>query len=122
MTDKDRDDMMLDALFAEARADTAAEPSPDFLAKVLGDAEAFQPTAPEVAPLPERSGFWRSVLAVLGGWPSVSGLAMAATAGVWIGVVGSTSLIEDGIGASLLSAGQDSFLSDLDTSYAFVVE
>ena len=124
MTEKDRDELMLDALFDTARKDARAEASPDLMARVLQDAEDLQPAPPvltAVAPPPE-AGFWRSLVGALGGWPSVAGLSAAAAGGIWIGVVGSTSLIEDGIAVSLLSAGQSGVLLDLDTSYAFLVE
>ncbi|MEP2534150.1 hypothetical protein [Shimia sp.] len=124
MTDTDRDEMMLDALFDVAKTDASAAPSSDFLARVLADAEAMQPDpTTQIADRTEdKPGLWNVLLKALGGWPSVAGLATAAAAGVWIGVVGSTSLMADGIGATLLSNGQDSFLSDLDANYAFLVE
>ncbi|MBY5987927.1 hypothetical protein [Roseovarius atlanticus] len=87
------------AMFAAARTH-APEPDADFLARVLGDAEAVQAgfaeragdmasasasaAAARLYPAPARG--LRGVFAALGGWPAVAGLGAAALTGVWIGV------------------------------------
>lgn len=86
--DRDDDDR-LKALFAAARA-VDAQPSSDFLARLVATAEAAQP-APQRAALPAapvraRRGWLAACLAALGGWPALGGLALASAAGFWIGV------------------------------------
>lgn len=73
MTD-DRNDDGLEALFAAARAGDDRPPGA-LVARVLGDAEAAQPSWGGFA------GFIRA----LGGWPSAAGLVAASAAGVLIG-------------------------------------
>lgn len=77
------DDDRLEVLFAAARA-TGAQPSDDFLSRLVATAEAAQPTPVRTASqaAPRRRGW----LAVLGGWPALGGLALATAAGFWIGV------------------------------------
>ena len=81
----------MEAMFAAARTH-APEPDADFLARVLGDAEAVQAGFAERAgdmasdsasagaarlyPAPARG--LRGVFAALGGWPAVAGLGAAA--------------------------------------------
>lgn len=94
MTDDD-----LDGLFAEARADSPA-PSPALMARILADAAAVQPR-PAAAP-PRRAvprfGLG-AVLAALGGFGSLAGLASAAVAGLWIGLAPPAAV--DDLAASL---------------------
>jgi len=81
MTD---DPDFLDDFFAAARK-TRPEPGADLLARVQADALAMQPVAGARA-APARPGLWAQIVAALGGWPAVAGLATATVAGVWIGV------------------------------------
>jgi len=74
------DDQMLDDLFALAQAN-AAVPSDDLMARILADADAVQAATPE----PKQS-LWRGLFDIIGGWPSVGGLAMAGVTGVWFGI------------------------------------
>ncbi|GHC54513.1 dihydroorotate dehydrogenase [Neogemmobacter tilapiae] len=78
MTDKE-----LDALFSEARI-AKADPSVDFMARMLDQAYAAQPVAvvPQRAVVVQKSG-WRSWLV---GWPA--GLTTAALSGLWLGFAG----------------------------------
>ena len=71
----------LDALLAQAREREAA-PSPDFLARVLADAEA---AAREREAPPARAAR-RGWLSALGGWPAMGGLAASMALGVGLGV------------------------------------
>ncbi|WP_072793703.1 hypothetical protein [Cognatishimia maritima] len=109
-------DDALDALFAEA-ADFAPTPSDALMARVLADAEAFQPAAAE--PMARRSQrSWRVFLDVIGGWQGAGGLVAATLAGVWIGFVGSDSvLLQDG--QILLEGETDYYLSDLAGDFSF---
>ena len=83
MTMTNPNDDMLDDLFAQARG-AAPAPSDALMARVIADAEAAQPRP--VAVSVARPGFVARILDVIGGWPAVSGLAMATVAGVWVGV------------------------------------
>jgi hypothetical protein len=74
---------MLDDLFAQAR-DTTPVPSDALMARVITDADAAQPRP--VAASVTRPGVVARILDAIGGWPAVSGLAMATVAGIWVGV------------------------------------
>ncbi len=110
---------MLDDLFAAARTDSRATPSPDLLARVLSEAEGLQVVAPTPDAPPERRGLWVAVVAAVGGWPALGGVAMAGVAGVWIGVASGTALMQDTLGLDLYGETAQSYLSDLDDTYAF---
>lgn len=78
MTGNDRDDQVLDALFAEARERPAA-PSPDFMARLAAEAEANLPrAAPRAVQKPGRMTWLKGLF-------TASGLSGAALAGVWFG-------------------------------------
>lgn len=81
MADK-RDDE-LELFFDVARAETPV-PSQDVLARILADADKMMPVAPVQAPA-RAPGLWAGLLAAVGGWPAVAGMATATVAGVWIG-------------------------------------
>ena len=80
-------DALLDALFAEARGQDMPA-SPDFLARVMGDAYAMQaPVAAVPVGAPVEA---RGLVVRLRGWVSgfgaaAAGLATAGLAGFWIG-------------------------------------
>ncbi|MBN2631647.1 MAG: dihydroorotate dehydrogenase [Rhodobacteraceae bacterium] len=78
-------DDTLEDLFRAARATPPVADSA-FLARVLGDALAAQPAAPQVRPAPQR-GLWTRIAAALGGAVAVAGLGTAAMAGLVIGYV-----------------------------------
>ncbi len=85
MTKHSEDTPDLEPLFEAARAN-ALEPSPDFMARLMNDAEAgaaLNAAPPETAPPTAHPGvLTRLVRALL----PVSGLTAATAAGVWIGV------------------------------------
>jgi hypothetical protein len=93
----------LDDFFSAARSAGPA-PSPALMARVLADADAAMPRSdvPVQAPR-KRSGWFRTVLAGLGGGALATGLASAAVAGVAIGYAGPVT--SDWIGAALSGAG-----------------
>ena len=78
MTDSDQKDQVLDHLFEGARA-TRAMPSPDFMARLVEDADAnlLRPAASRSSP----SGQFNWLAGVF----AASGLSGAAITGVWIG-------------------------------------
>lgn len=92
MTDQDKDEALLDDLFAKARG-MGPMPSDALMTRILHDAATLQPgraAMPLATPSPAG---WRALLAVLGGWPAVSGLVAATLAGVWIGAAPPESLV-----------------------------
>ena len=98
----------LESFFEAARAD-APQPSGALMARILADADRESEARSAAARLVEPSpGRLRAVLAALGGWPVLAGLATATMAGVWIGVaqpmgvdplevVGGTASLDAGI-------------------------
>ena len=82
MSDKDQDLGGLGAFFDAARAHPPA-PSPELLARVLGDAEAEQVwitrRAQPAAEAP-RAGLLEQLYRLLGGWPAMAGLTTAIVA------------------------------------------
>lgn len=87
MTKPDEDQLALDAFFAAGRA-AAPDPSEALLARILADAAEVQVSATAAADARRGRGpfgLWAGLLAALGGWPAVAGLASAAVAGFWIG-------------------------------------
>ncbi|MGH1578697.1 hypothetical protein [Planktotalea sp.] len=92
----DKDD--LTAMFESARR-APPEPSADFLARVLSDAEAMQPAPLGVmaTPTPKRGPvqhFLSGLSDAIGGWPAFAGLATAAVTGLWIGISPPQSLLD----------------------------
>jgi len=80
-----KDDTALEALFADARAETA--PSDDLIARVLADADAVQAgfAEPVAAPPAPTRGWFAEVIASLGGWAGASGVALAGVTGIMLG-------------------------------------
>lgn len=104
---------MLDDIFAAARAETPRVPDA-LLARVLADAARM---VPEPAP---RQSLWDALLDMIGGWPSVGGLAMAGVAGVWVGFAPpalvstwTDDLIGTPVSIDLLGDGADYFTEGL---------
>jgi len=107
-------DDALEALFAAARAECPETPtlSDDFAARLMADARAAQPAGPrggQVLAIGPRAPFagLRDMLRAAGfGWPSATGLAAAALAGLWIGYAppapleGVTALVLGEVGLS----------------------
>lgn len=92
------DETELNKMFDLAKR-TAPEPSPDFMARILSDAEAMQPaTLGVLTETAAKRGIFRDMLSALGeaigGWPAFAGLATAAVTGVWIGISPPQLLIE----------------------------
>lgn len=70
-------------------------PSDDLMARILADAEAYQPRPTVFAAAPNRP-WWKTLFDEIGGWPSLAGLGTAAVIGVWIGL-GSSVIVTDGL-------------------------
>ncbi|MGB7317814.1 MAG: hypothetical protein WBC85_07590 [Planktotalea sp.] len=87
----------LDQLLAQAKQ-APPEPSVDFLARVMSDADAMQPASRGVisAPAKDRNallGLFAGLGEAIGGWPAFAGLASAAVTGIYIGVSPPQNLI-----------------------------
>lgn len=85
---RDDDDAMLESYFTAARK-AAPEPPADLLTRVAAAAEAGM--VPEPAPAPQPRGL-KALVAGIGGWPALAGLATATAAGVYLGVLAPQTL------------------------------
>lgn len=105
----------LDADFDALKAQ-AEPPSAELMVRILADADALQATA-HAAPVPKRPPFSVRFMDLIGGWPSVAGLATAGVAGVWIGMSQSAAFVA---GSEVLFYGDvSSALVDLDPGFGF---
>lgn len=75
------DDEFLDDIFGTAKARSAVVPD-DLMARVMADAQGAL-AKPDGAP---KQSLFAGFFDIIGGWPSVGGLAMAGVAGLWFGV------------------------------------
>ncbi|MEL7346036.1 MAG: dihydroorotate dehydrogenase [Pseudomonadota bacterium] len=101
MSDKDN---ALEDLFAQARAHRPS-PSDDLMARVMADAMETM-VRPEPATTTSHP---RGFLALIGGWPSLAGLATATVAGIGIGFASPETVTDFTLGSaydvSALDAG-----------------
>ncbi len=85
----------LDALFAQART-TDLQPTDGLLVRIMADAVQVTQQRQQQAvasPASVRSrGLLSGLVAALGGWPAMGGLAMATATGLYIGVAPPDSL------------------------------
>lgn len=105
MTMTDKDDAFLDKMFAAARAADADVPD-HLLDRVLADA-ALVPVAVV------RETFWAGLVAAIGGWPALGGVAMAGLIGVWVGFM-PPAQIETFAADVLGTTTSVSFMGDFD--------
>ncbi|PYF09792.1 hypothetical protein C8J30_107164 [Rhodobacter viridis] len=120
MTDGREDDLDLERFFRAARA-AAPEPSEAFLTRLAaqGLAEQARFAAPPVLrQAPKRRGLVATLVAAVGGWAALGGMAggmaTAMVAGLWIGLAGAPTLVQAvGLG-SAVTAEADSYLPDAD--------
>lgn len=75
------DDEFLDDIFGTAKAQPTLVPD-DLMARVMADAQSAL-VKPDGAP---KQSLFAGLFDIIGGWPSVGGLAMAGVAGLWFGV------------------------------------
>ncbi len=126
MMTTDRKGDPLEPLFEAARAE-APQPSAELMARILADAQAHLPT-PTPAPVaamrpvravqPVRRGWLAGLLAALGGWPSVAGMATATVAGLWLGFAQPEALTTLSGGALLPGATAETYeLEELIPTY-----
>lgn len=94
----------------------ATPPGDDLMARVLSDADAAQ--AEFLAPPPAvRPSAWSRFVGLIGGWPSLAGLATASLAGVWIGISQSDTLVQSS--EAVLFGDVRWALVDLDPEFGF---
>ncbi|PTX56880.1 hypothetical protein C8N43_1545 [Litoreibacter ponti] len=103
----------LDALFDAAR-DDAPVPSAQLLARIAADAAAEQQAflAPrEVAP---PQPWWRQAFSEIGGLPALSGLAVSACAGVYLGFANPElgTMLWQGTDEADVALAEEAMLSD----------
>lgn len=124
MTDHRKDHDGLDAFFDAARRETPAL-SDAALARMTAQALAAQGHAAAPAPAPAaRPGFLRQMLATIGGWPAMAGLATAGVAGLWIGAVPPAGLVNLAVdlGAVSGAAEDDLYLVDPLPGYTLTLD
>ncbi|WP_417262827.1 hypothetical protein [Celeribacter sp.] len=117
-------EMSLDALFKEAR-EAAPLPSGDLMARVLADAEDVIATreAEEAARInalrpKQRHPIVAAMVAALGGWRAVAGLATAGVAGLAIGLGAPMTVTTLATGSYADSAASYETTSYSATTYA----
>ncbi|MFT6103929.1 MAG: hypothetical protein ACJA1E_000344 [Paracoccaceae bacterium] len=116
------DDEMLDGFFEAARQQQPQIPE-EVVARILADADREQAHHLKGVVTPVRStrNFFGDVMAALGGWPSLAGLAAATLAGVWIGYSPPTSLDSIALlvlGGETISFGGFDIMTSDDTLFA----
>jgi len=107
MTEQRDDTATLETVLGDLRGQTTPLPD-DLFARIMADATAVDAHR-AVAPL--KPGWFAGFGAMLGGWPSMAGLATAAVAGLWIGVVQPVALDGFGLGPGVAQTGYE--LGDL---------
>ncbi|GGE29643.1 hypothetical protein GCM10011360_17130 [Primorskyibacter flagellatus] len=122
MTDHDRKPDDLDIYFDAARS-AAPALSPAALDRMTAQALAVQKefAAPPVARRAPRRGLLGQLLATLGGWPAVAGLATAGVAGIWIGATPPAMLINIAVDVGAVSDTAEDDLYLVDTQPAYVL-
>lgn len=110
--DKILQDDDLELFFKAARQDVS-EPSDALMAAILADAQAQQPRAASLSPARPKENWFRSLLAVVGGWPAAASLTTATVAGVWLGFTQPVQL--ETLSGGLVLAGD---YATTDTTYA----
>ncbi|MEM7731958.1 MAG: dihydroorotate dehydrogenase [Pseudomonadota bacterium] len=96
----------------------ASPPGDDLMARVLADADARQ-AAFMAPPVARRQPVLVRFMALIGGWPSMAGLATAGLAGVWIGMAQPALLVS---GSDALFPGDaGSVLDDVETGFGLWV-
>ena len=113
MVENDTEDSILEAHFAAARRVDADLPA-GLAARMLADADQVQAARQEVGQegVTGATSRWRQLLALLGGWPAMGGLATACAAGVWLGIA-PPDFLPDPVG--LVVAEQSSSVNLLDS-------
>ena len=97
----------IDQLLSDARGEGAEMAVPDALfARIMSDAADQMPRRRALEASGTRRSLGAALLAALGGWAAVSGLAAATVAGVWLGFSPPAAL-DSYIGGDTLSVSID---------------
>ena len=87
------DNKRLDAAFARARTPDPT-PSDALMDRIMMDAGSVLAAASKAPQARPKQGLGAMLLDVIGGWPSMGGLAAATVAGLWIGVAPPAALAD----------------------------
>jgi len=85
MNDENKEFPTLNEMFKAAKA-IKARPSESLMARISDDAGRVQSGFHTPQVNPARPGWAKQLYQVLGGWPALGGLGVAAATGLWIGV------------------------------------
>lgn len=117
------DDLELEALFAAAQ-DEVITPSDALLARVMADAEAEIATGAEAAAdvcaarsEPANRRVLAALIATLGGWRSIAGLATAGVAGLVIGLGAPVSATTESYDITVNADGSGYAVDDLMSGF-----
>ena len=118
MIDDSENDRTLEALFKAAR-DNPVEPRPEFVARLIEDAEAISPSL-AVPPSRSSNSLW---MRITQNWLPASGLTAATVLGVWIGMMlPDTQVAEDWLTNDANDVDLTAFLPGVDLSEFAVLE
>lgn len=82
MNDHKDDGVMIDALLSDVRS-VQVTPDDSLMARVMADAHRVDHSEPAAQP---AASWWAALHDLLGGWPTVGGMALAGVAGLWVGI------------------------------------
>lgn len=118
MAEKLTRDVGLDAFFSAARDDRIGMPA-GLAERMRADAAMVQAGfgRPVIADEAQRSsgGLLSQLWGALGGWPALSGMAVAGAAGIWLGVA-PPNFLPDPLNV-VMQQGQQADVDVLDSSY-----
>lgn len=118
MAEKLTRDVGLDAFFSAARDDRIGMPA-GLAERMRADAAMVQAGfgRPVIADEPQRrsGGLLSQLWGALGGWPALSGMAVAGAAGIWLGVA-PPNFLPDPLNV-VMQQGQQADVDVLDSSY-----
>ncbi|MCI2393051.1 hypothetical protein [Aliiroseovarius sediminis] len=112
------DDKALDAFFDAARRESP-QTSDALVAAILDDAAAHRPQGSIMSDAPilrsddarAARGIWGDLVAAIGGWPALAGMATATVAGLWIGIAAPTEV--EALSGGLIAGTEISLAADL---------
>ena len=111
MDDKEFD---LNAYFDAERA-AGVTPSADFLGRVLQDAKVVQ-KLPAISVTAPQQGLFANLVAAIGGWPTLAGMATAGIVGIWLGFSQPAGI--DRVAEQIWGASDAGYLVDLAPEFA----
>ncbi|MDQ2095699.1 hypothetical protein [Rhodalgimonas zhirmunskyi] len=122
-------DRTLEAFFSAAR-ETRAEPSAEFMARMMSDALAAQAGIKAEDSAEDRTVRSAStskfglrlggLFAALGGWPAMTGLTTAALTGIWLGFSPVTG-VSDTLASLVIGESDSSYVIDYGAEYTIAL-